>query len=98
MFQDLPSRIERANPSEGRKRRRRIHPSMLEEMIHMTKDGKLGIRIALSIYREKMPWVYDEGILLLNKIEGSKSPAALNNHRLKPVGLKYGLKVLIRVA
>jgi len=23
---------------------------------------------------------------------------SLNNHRLKPVGLKYGLKVLIRIA
>ena len=80
MFQDLPSRIERANPTESRKRRRRIHPGMLEEMIHMTKDGKLGIRIALSFYREKMPWVYDEGILLLNKIEGSKTPATIKRH------------------
>lgn len=77
MFQDLPSRIERATPTEGRKRRRRVHPAMLEEMIHMTKDGKLGIRIALSFYKEKLPWVYDEGILLLNKIEGSKTPATI---------------------
>jgi len=77
MFQDLPSRIERANPTESRKRRRRIHPGMLEEMMHMTKNGKLGIRIALSFYKEKMPWVYDEGILLLNKIEGSKTPATI---------------------
>lgn len=80
MFQDLPSRIERATPTESRKRRRRFHPGMLEEMIHMTKDGKLGIRIALSFYREKMPWVYDEGILLLNKIEGSKAPATIKRH------------------
>jgi hypothetical protein len=77
MFQDLPSRIERANPTESKKRRRRIHPGMLEEMIHMTKDAKLGIRIALSFYKEKLPWVYDEGILLLNKIEGSKTPATI---------------------
>lgn len=80
MFQDLPSRIERVNPTESRKRRRRFHPGMLEEMIHMTKDGKLGIRIALSFYREKMPWVYDEGILLLNKIEGSKNPSIIKRH------------------
>jgi hypothetical protein len=46
----------------------------------MTKDRKLGIRIALSFYREKMPWVYEEGILLLNKIEGSKTPATLKRH------------------
>jgi hypothetical protein len=77
MFQDLPSRIERANPTESRKRRRRFHPGMLEEMIHMTKDAKLGIRIALSFYKEKLPWVYDEGILLLNKVEGRKTPATI---------------------
>jgi hypothetical protein len=80
MFQDLPSRIERANPTEGRKRRRRIHPGMIEEMIHMSKDGKLGIRIALSFYKEKMPWVYDEGIILLNKLEGSKTPTTLSRY------------------
>ncbi|GKS68605.1 hypothetical protein W03_06090 [Nitrosomonas sp. PY1] len=80
MFQDLPSRIERADPIDSRKRRRRIHPGMIEEMIHTTKDGKLGIRIALSFYREKMPWVYDEGILLLNKIEGSKTPTTIKHH------------------
>lgn len=80
MFQDLPSRIERVNPTEGRKRRRRIHPGMLEEMIHMTKDGKLGIRIALSFYREKMPWVYDEGLLLLNKIDTIKTTTTIKRH------------------
>jgi hypothetical protein len=80
MFQDLPSRIERASPTESRKRRRRIHPGMLEEMIHITKDEKLGVRIALSFYREKMPWVYDEGILLLNKIEGNKAHAIIKRY------------------
>lgn len=80
MFQDLPSRIERANPTESRKRRRRISLAMLHEMIYMTKDRKLGIRIALSFYKEKLPWVYDEGILLLNKIEGSKTSAIIDRH------------------
>jgi hypothetical protein len=80
MFQDLPSRIERANPIEGRKRRRKIHPLMLEELIHSGKDGRLGIRIALSLYRAKMPWIYDEGILLLTKIENSNTPATIKRH------------------
>lgn len=79
MFQDLPSRIDRATPTEGRKRRRRIHPSMLEDIIHMTKDGKLGIRIALSFYKEKLPWVYDEGILLLNKMVNRKTPGIIKH-------------------
>ncbi|BBU68749.1 hypothetical protein [Fluviibacter phosphoraccumulans] len=31
--------------------------------------------MALSLYREKMPWIYDEGILLLSKLEASKTPS-----------------------
>lgn len=46
----------------------------------MTKDGKLGLRIALSLYREKMPWVYDEGIFLLKKIEDCKTHATIKRH------------------
>ncbi|APW44217.1 toll/interleukin-1 receptor domain-containing protein [Rhodoferax saidenbachensis] len=75
MFQDLPSRIERASPPEGKRRKRRFHPGMLEEMIHFSKDPKTGIKMALSLYREKMPWIYDEGISLLGKLEASKTPA-----------------------
>ncbi len=72
MFQDLPSRIERTSSLEGRKRKRRLHPAMIDEIIHITKNPKIGIRMALSLYRERMPWIYDEGIILLNKLETSK--------------------------
>lgn len=75
MFQDLPSRIERGNPSEGRRRKRRFHPGMLEEMMHFSKNPKIGLKMALSLYREKMPWIYDEGIVLLGKLEASKTPS-----------------------
>ncbi|GGX49815.1 toll/interleukin-1 receptor domain-containing protein [Undibacterium squillarum] len=80
MFQDLPSRIERASPLEGRRRRRRVHPGMFEEMILFSKDPKIGVKMALSLYREKMPWIYDEGIQLLGKLDASKTPS--NTKRL----------------
>lgn len=73
MFQDLPSRIERNSPYEGRKRRRRFHPSMVDEIVHLSKDFKMGLRIALSFYKEKMPWIYDEGMVLLKKIDSIKT-------------------------
>lgn len=73
MFQDLPSRIERSNPAEMKRRRRKIHPGMIEEMLLFSKDTKLGIRMALSLYRDKFPWIYDEGIALLLKLESSKT-------------------------
>lgn len=75
MFQDLPSRIERANLPEGRRRKRRFHPGMLEEMMHFSKNPKIGLKMALSLYREKMPWIYDEGVVLLGKLEASKTPS-----------------------
>jgi len=75
MFQDLPSRIERANLPEGRRRRRRLHPGMLEEMMHFSKNPKIGLKMALSLYREKMPWIYDEGVVLLGKLDASKTPS-----------------------
>jgi TIR domain len=75
MFQDLPARIDRSDLQEFRKRKRRIHPKMIEEFVHFTKNPRFGVRIALSLYREKMPWIYDEGCSLLTKLEGSRSEA-----------------------
>lgn len=75
MFQDLPSRIDRNSRVEGKRRKRHIHPMMIDELIHMPPNPKTGIKIALSLYRDKMPWVYDEGLALVNKISTSKSSA-----------------------
>lgn len=77
MFQDLPSRIERGSPLEGRRRRMKFHPKMLEEFMHFSKNPVLGIKMALSLYREKMPWIYDDGLALLNQIGSIKSRVQL---------------------
>jgi hypothetical protein len=73
MFQDLPARIERSGPTDGKRRKRRFHPGMFEELMHFSKNPKIAVQIALSFYREKLPWIYDEGVVLLNKIENTKS-------------------------
>lgn len=75
MFQDLPTRIERGGTLELRRRKRRINPAVIEEMMQTSKDPSLGIRIALSLFRDKLPWVYDEGTSILNKLESPKSAA-----------------------
>lgn len=46
---------------------------MIDELIHMSPNPKTGLKIALSLYRDKMPWIYDEGIALINKISPSKT-------------------------
>lgn len=73
MFQDLPSRIDRTSRSEGKRRKRKFHPGMIDEIIHTSQNPKTGLKIALSLYRDKMPWVYDEGVALIDKALSSKS-------------------------
>jgi hypothetical protein len=74
MFQDLPSRIEKTAYKNGvRSKKRRFHPMMIEEFSHFTKNPVIGLKIALSIYRDKMPWIYDEGMALINKVSSSKT-------------------------
>ncbi|MDE2457578.1 MAG: hypothetical protein KGL43_28635 [Burkholderiales bacterium] len=76
MFQDLPSRIERTEVSRTMKRRRRLHPGMVEEIMFGSKNPMLGVRVGLSLLRDVLPWVYDEGSALLLKLQGAKTPAA----------------------
>lgn len=76
MFQDLPSRIERTEGSRAAKRRRRFHPGMIEELMFSTKNPLLGIRVGLSMLRDPLPWVYDEGMALIAKMQALKSTSA----------------------
>lgn len=70
MFKDLPSRIEgNIHPEFRSKKKRRFHPMMMEEMIHLSKNNKVGILIALGMLRDTMPWLYDVGIETLRKID-----------------------------
>lgn len=76
MFQDLPSRIEKTENSRTSRRRRRFHPGMVEEMMFGSKNPFLGVRVGLSLLRDVLPWVYDEGCALLAKLQVAKTPAA----------------------
>lgn len=75
MFQDLPSRIEnRIDPEfRDRKRRRRFHPSMVEEMMHMTPNPAIGMLMALGLVKDKMPWLYDLGTETIRTIKSDIS-------------------------
>jgi hypothetical protein len=73
MFQDLPSRIDRNLLDNGSKRSRKLHPMMLEEMMHITKDQNVGFLMVLSIFRNDMPWIYDLGVETLRKLRESKN-------------------------
>lgn len=76
MFQDLPSRIEKNEGSRSLKRRRRFHPGMVEELMFGSKNPYLGVRVGLSMLRDTLPWVYDEGCILLTRLQAAKTPPA----------------------
>lgn len=76
MFQDLPSRIEKTEGTRALRRRRRLHPGMVEEIMFGSKNPVLGVRVGLSLLREVLPWVYDEGCLLLSKLQTAKTQAS----------------------
>ncbi len=69
MFKDLPSRLDKISYNENKMRRRRMHPGMIEEMMHMNENPRLSIRIGLSFYKEVLPWVYEEGNYLVNSCD-----------------------------
>jgi hypothetical protein len=60
----LPSRVAERLTEAGepfrRRRFRRIHPGMLEEMMHMGLPGDpVGILLAASLIRDDAPWLYE---------------------------------------
>ncbi len=74
MFKDLPSRIEgNIHPEFRNRKKRRFYPMMVEEMMHMSKNNKVGILLGLGMLRDVMPWMYDVGIETLRKIDSNCS-------------------------
>lgn len=75
MFQDLPSKIQYNVRMESRERRKRkIHPMMIEELCHLPCKGSMGLIAALSLYKEtSFSWIYDIGVETIREIERKKS-------------------------
>lgn len=68
MFQDLPSRIENnvnnVRTENKNRKRRRLHPMMFEELMHMSgrETGPIGILVFASFIRDDVPWLYEIAI------------------------------------
>lgn len=80
---ELPSRIEerfseRIEPIRRRKLRR-LHPMMIEEMIHMfpmKSNDPIGVLIVASLLRDDIPWLYEIGIEAYRTAKSGTSKAA----------------------
>ncbi|MEX0964514.1 MAG: TIR domain-containing protein [Pseudohongiellaceae bacterium] len=64
MLGEIISRTEREKEMRMRKRNK-FHPHMLEELLHMSprlEKNLTGFQIAISLFREDFPWIYDAGV------------------------------------
>lgn len=77
MFQDLPSRIDkRVNSEKSGRRRRKFHPMMMEEILHMSKDfsdSNIAFLMMISIFRDDLPWIYEVGMETYRTLKTAKS-------------------------
>lgn len=82
MFQDLPSRIEQNIRIDYREKRRgrKFNPMMIDELMHMAHKPKIGILIALSFLKDKMPWIYDLGLETIKILESDIKNSEKVNH------------------
>jgi hypothetical protein len=81
MFDSLPSRIENRIDPESKRRRRRFHPMMLEEVMHIgikSENPYLGFLMAVCFFKEDFPWIYEIG---LETYKGLKSAKTLTTKR-----------------
>lgn len=86
MFQDLPSRVENRLDPYRKRKYRRFHPMMFEEMMHIS--GKSGSPVSLlmifSLFRDEAPWLYElalEAYRTLKDGEPEEIEDAVNNLR-----------------
>lgn len=77
MLKKLVNTIEFDNSPSFSKRRRKMHPMMIEELMHISprfEKNLTGFQIALSLFRNDYPWIYDAGIDLVRTVKGPIDP------------------------
>jgi TIR domain len=77
MFESLPSRIENRIDPDSKRRRRKFHPRMFDEMFHMgmkSGDPNLGFLMMISLLKDDMPWMYEVGMETYRGLKSAKTP------------------------
>jgi len=79
MFKDLPSRIDRRlDPDSMTRRKRRFYPKMLDEIMHFSSeigDPTLSFLMAVSMFKDDVPWFYEVGIETFRSLRAAKTAA-----------------------
>lgn len=97
MVRILLERTERIDDPISMRRMRKLHPMMLDEIMHMSfaeGHGLVGVQMALGLIRSQMPWVYDAGIETLNILRSrrrieEKQEAILQFRRVMDISFEH---------
>ena len=76
MFDALPSRIENRIDPDAKMRRRRFHPMMFEELMHMgleLKETYIGFLMMISMFKDDFPWFYEIGLETYRGLKNTKN-------------------------
>jgi len=72
MFKELPSRIENVSQRTSSRNNRRLHPEMIMKLTHYAIerniDPKFALQIILMPIKNDFPWIYESGIVLVEKV------------------------------
>lgn len=80
-MKSLPSRVAERLSEDGfppRRRPKRFHPMMFEELLHATGEpgDPVGILLAASLVREDMPWLYELAMEVYRAVKSGDPEAA----------------------
>ena len=76
MFENLPSKIENRIDPDHRRKRRKLHPFMFEEIMHMgieMRDTYLAFLMLISVYKDDLPWFYEVGLETYRGLKAAKT-------------------------
>ncbi len=77
MLKEIIARSEFEKDSRNSRKKRKIHPKMLDEILHMSpiyEKNFTGFQIAISLFRNDFPWIYDAGIDLVRTLRTTETP------------------------
>ncbi|QQR97955.1 MAG: hypothetical protein IPK18_14250 [Sphingobacteriales bacterium] len=75
MIDSIPNKVE-SRLDEFRRRRKRFHPMMFDEMMHFEmkmEDPNIGFLMMVSFYRDDYPWIYELGLETYRALKTTKS-------------------------
>lgn len=74
----LPSKVENRLYEPDLRKRRRFHPMMLDEIMHMElneENPNLSFLMMISLFKDDCPWIYEVGLETYKVLNSSKSKA-----------------------